>query len=175
MGATTRWALPYPEPPDPADVPADMSALAAAVDAGLSSPTAELNLPAPQSVATGAIVKANLGHAAPTNILGDALAVDPANGRISILRAGWYWATAGAWFDANAAGTRLVILFMNGTGAGEHNRTYIPANLANQWMRCSALLQIPAGNSFETRVYQDSGGPLNLTGAAINVSLLTLV
>lgn len=164
MPATTRYALPYPAPADPADVPADMQELADAVDAAL--------LPADTVAAAATRVIANLlaaGNTQPAfRIMGDGKHEWGAGGStvpdVNLYRSGAtelktdnYFKTVGAITVTRPAGQASALIV---TAAGTTN------NLLRLRADPGAGLEFAdgAGGAFDVQLYRSGPGTLKSNG-----------
>ena len=87
------------------------------------------------------------------------------NGSAWRVVAGVYTVSAAVEFAQNATGNRQVHIYTNGS---EHSRVTVPSvgsGLATR-VSHSAIVELAAGGYVECFVFQDSGGPLNITNGA---------
>jgi hypothetical protein len=85
--------------------------------------------------------------------------------RLTCTVAGEYLITTQARFAGNSAGFRYVTPLLNGSIELAIMRVP-PASGVDTDISCSTIYRLQVGDYIETRVYQNSGGALNVIGAA---------
>lgn len=151
----------------------DASALVPVAQLPLT-PIVEMATTAAQSITASTMTKAAVTALNASNHPGSNLAADAANNRVNVLVAGWYLVVVAATWAVNAGASRLLVVYMNGTAAGEYSRLPLPGGFLSERVTTSAVIRIPAGNSVEARVYQDTGSPLNLNQGILTVAQLSV-
>ena len=82
--------------------------------------------------------------------------------RITVNRAGWFWANCAIEFAASATGDRTIGFRKNGIASLIGGQTNKSATLAQE-MTTAVLISLIAGDYLEVWVNQTSGGALNIT------------
>jgi len=87
--------------------------------------------------------------------------------RLTMPRAGTYLFIGHVEFAVAAGGRRQVLLVVNGaTTIAVVEEDYVPAGGVNLNLTISTIYQLAAGDFVTLRVYQNSGGPLNVNAQA---------
>lgn len=86
---------------------------------------------------------------------------------------GLYFVGAQAQFAASATGIRSVRIFVNGSLVAQHDST--AGTTASLSFQATALLSLVAADYVEIKVYQSSGGALDLNGSSETETFCTLI
>lgn len=162
--ATTPRGLPYPASTDTPDVPADIQALAEAMeDVFDNQPYCSVQNNTTQSISTASWTAATFDtdnsdaysmHSTSSN-----------TSRIIAPAAGLYIVTANFAFASNGTGTRKAQLRKNAAGVSTSGTSLghtggAPQTALQYFGSISAIVQLAASDYVELFVYQDSGGSL---------------
>lgn len=181
-GFTVPLGFPYPLPADPTNGPANIQALAEAVDAsvlatqalfaGITDPPAAWIGAGPQAIPTAAGTIITFGTTFFDNAGMSNLVTAPT--RLQIQTAGLYFLTVEQGFEATGGDTRQIELLVNGTPVTTAASTN-PTTPGVGWSCNASVMRVmAAGDSVQARAGQLSGVTLTTTGtelAAFRVSL----
>ncbi len=202
MPATSIYGLPYPEPGDAPNVPGDIQALAAAVEAILRAnlslggdltvpgkltvagmlyqtpPHAHLRRDSNQSVASGGSGTAvqytvEDVDTDPDGVGGHSVDTNPS--RWTARYAGWYALNGGVGWSPNATGRRGCWWAKNGAQVnGSYSIGPATASASTVVTARDILLYLAVGDYVELIAYQDSGGPVLLSGVTTEQPTMTV-
>jgi hypothetical protein len=176
-GFTVPLGFPYPQPADPVNGPAQIQALAEAVDASAVSTLAAASavFPAACKVNGGAMntttgVAVNQTFTSPAvydnRTFFDVIA-DPAG--LTVVEAGWYVIVANVTWTPNTAGFRSITLV---EGASQFTTTRVPASPNAGFgtvQNAVAVRNVAASAKIRVSLLQNSGG--NLQSLSCNLAM----
>lgn len=161
---STASGIVYPASTDDVDVPGDLGALAASVEAIvaalLNPPTGYIKATATQSLTTGVIT----ALAMDTTIIDTDGMADLANGQLVVRHAGTYLISGSIAFTANATGNRATYLYAGPSAGPQIVGSVTTATLGTATatiVAASALARLSVGDVIQVRGWQTSGGALN--------------
>lgn len=158
MGTTARYALPYPELSDPADVPTDMQELAARVEAVIG-PAATFTGPAtsvPPSTPTRIPMTAKtVSNVDPENIF------QLSGGNCVVQQMGIYIISVHVQFATTGGDERLTMMYVGGV---DTLRTSYSGSLSNVNMPLTAVWFVGSGQAISPYAFHQAGAAINVQG-----------